>query len=126
MHFKSFTMYFQNIVLSLVILALSGVFSSPVDQDLQARNLPPEACQKVIVIVKVLQLNKATPFCSSFLQIATQTSTVVAYVNASLSMWNFTESKHITVPRQQRVHLTVSLPAQLLPLLSLHLQSSLE
>ena len=70
-------MHFLNIVLLLVLLGLIEVFSSPVDHGLQARNLPPAVCQKVVVIIKILQLNKATPFCFSFLHVNTQTSTVV-------------------------------------------------
>ena len=93
-------MYFQNITLFSNLLALSGVLASCVDNDLQTRNLAPIVCQKVIEVVKVLQLNEATPFCSSFLNIATQTSTAVTYANNWLINMEQSLSRN-SVPRQQ-------------------------
>ncbi|KAL8822369.1 MAG: hypothetical protein Q9191_006896 [Dirinaria sp. TL-2023a] len=61
-----------------------GATASPINE-LDSRNLTPEECSKVVVIVDVLKLHKATPFCSSFLSIKPATSTSTVLVTASAS-----------------------------------------
>ena len=57
-------------------LAIGGVSSSPViDASLNSRSLSPAQCEAVVVIVDVLKIQKATPFCSEFLSISASTVT---------------------------------------------------
>ena len=58
-------------------IAFVDVNSSPVNE-LENRNFPPAFCSAIEEIVDVLELNKATPFCSSFLHIPTKTATKIA------------------------------------------------
>lgn len=74
----SFTIQmFLHTILAVAALAATSINASPI-QELNARNLDPAQCSKVVAIVEVLKIQKATPFCSSFLSIkpATATSTV--------------------------------------------------
>ncbi|KAI4087616.1 MAG: hypothetical protein LQ344_006680 [Seirophora lacunosa] len=68
---------FLHTILAVAALAATSINASPI-QELNARNLDPAQCSKVVAIVEVLKIQKATPFCSSFLSIkpATATSTV--------------------------------------------------
>jgi hypothetical protein len=69
--------------LALGFLHLNGALCSPLalnDQALEARNDPAiNICKAVTVIVSKLQLEKATPFCSSFLHISPKTVTIIGY-----------------------------------------------
>ncbi|MCJ1366219.1 hypothetical protein MMC16_005345 [Acarospora aff. strigata] len=68
-------MHFLRLFLSVLSTA-PAVLSSPIlEQDLNERSLSASACSKVVTIVEVLKLYKATPFCSSYLRISTSTST---------------------------------------------------
>lgn len=44
---------------------------------------PVDECRAVDIIVSVLKLNQATPFCSSFLAIQTSTATAYATVTST-------------------------------------------
>ena len=72
-----------SIVLVAAAAAISGAHASPV-QELNGRNLSPAECSKVTKIVDVLKLNKATPFCSSFLSIKPATATSVVKVTSTV------------------------------------------
>ena len=50
------------------------------DNGLEARNLTPQQCSEVVVVIDVLKLHSATPFCSSFLGIQPITTTAVSVV----------------------------------------------
>ncbi|KAG7008606.1 hypothetical protein G7Y79_00005g017470 [Physcia stellaris] len=72
-----------SIVLVAAASAISGVHTSP-GQELNGRNLSSAECSKVTKIVDVLKLNKATPFCSSFLSIKPATATSVIKVTSTV------------------------------------------
>ena len=60
------------------LVALNVVLASPInDLSLIEWSLPASVCKEVVVIVDMLKLYKATPFCSSFLHISTATITSV-------------------------------------------------
>ena len=63
-------------------LAASSVLSSP-DNGMKARNLTPQQCSEVVVVIDVLKLHSATPFCSSFLGIQPTTTTAVSIVKTA-------------------------------------------
>ncbi|KAL8665213.1 MAG: hypothetical protein Q9202_002435 [Teloschistes flavicans] len=76
-------MFSRSYHLVISSLLSSLVFSSPLSRDalsLEARDKPDEdpRCRAVDAIVSTLSLNKATPFCSSFLHIPTNTATVTS------------------------------------------------
>ena len=52
-------------------------------EGLNLRDISPAECSKVAAIVTVLKINKATPFCSSFLSIEPATSTSVVKVTST-------------------------------------------
>ena len=64
---------------------LTAVYASPV-HDLGSRDLTAAECCKVVVIVDVLKIQKATPFCSSFLSIKPATSTATVTVTSTKSV----------------------------------------
>ncbi|KAK6333731.1 hypothetical protein TWF730_003914 [Orbilia blumenaviensis] len=56
------------------ILQYYNVEDNDVSLPLEGRDLPVEVCRKIQTLVNLLKIQKATPFCSSFLKIGTQTS----------------------------------------------------
>ena len=65
-----------------LILAARSILASPVN-GIEARNLTPKQCSEVVVVVNVLKLHSATPFCSSFLGIQPTTTTAVSVVKTT-------------------------------------------
>ncbi|MCJ1244660.1 hypothetical protein MMC30_001859 [Trapelia coarctata] len=79
-------MYFLT-SLTAFFLTLAAVFSSPIsDTGLIERHLPASVCKEVVIIVNVLKLYKATPFCSSFLHISTATTTSVVTTTSTTQL----------------------------------------
>ncbi|KAK3373653.1 hypothetical protein B0T24DRAFT_703457 [Lasiosphaeria ovina] len=64
----------QFIAFGLPLVAASPVIPKP---------KPVDECKAVNIVVDVLKLNKATPFCSSFLSIKTSTATAYATVTST-------------------------------------------
>ncbi|KAL8751323.1 MAG: hypothetical protein Q9184_006104 [Pyrenodesmia sp. 2 TL-2023] len=85
-------MHFSQ-VLAVAALAATSIYASPV-QELDARtdNLTPEQCAKVVKIVELLKVHKATPFCSSFLSIKPVTSTFTVTATATSTITSGTAS----------------------------------
>ena len=54
--------------------------------DIRPRNLTPQQCSEVIVVIDVLKLHSATPFCSSVLGIQPTTMTTVSVVKTTRSV----------------------------------------
>ena len=65
-----------------LVLAAQSVLASS-DNGIEARKLTPEQCSEVVVIINVLKLHSATPFCSSFLDIQPTTTTATSVVKTT-------------------------------------------
>ncbi|KAL8733208.1 MAG: hypothetical protein Q9166_002225 [cf. Caloplaca sp. 2 TL-2023] len=92
-------MLFRSFFTTIPFFLKNSVFASPLHQDVQALearyNVPaPSICKAVTAVVSALSLNKATPFCQSFLHIPIQTvtsartSTKVATVTVDVGFTN--------------------------------------
>ena len=66
--------------------------------ELDARTLPSAACKADDEIVSILKLEKATPFCSSFLSIPIQTVTAVVTTSSTLPAVTDIITATVTVP----------------------------
>jgi hypothetical protein len=64
----------MRLLAKVLLLHASVALSSHIFEE---RALSPSACSKVELIVAVLKINGATPFCSSYLGIPAGTTTVV-------------------------------------------------
>ncbi|KAF6218114.1 hypothetical protein HO133_006072 [Letharia lupina] len=62
--------------------AAKAVLASP-NNGIEARNLTPQQCSEVVLVIDVLKLHSATPFCSSFLGIQPTTKTTVSVVKTT-------------------------------------------
>lgn len=71
--------------------AAAVVAASPL-ADFERRTLPPSACSEVNLIVDLLNLYKATPFCSSFLSIPTYTTTIVSVASTTYTTGTITST----------------------------------
>ena len=63
-------------------LAAQTVFASP-NNGVEARDLTPEQCSKIFVVIDALKLHNATPFCSSFLGIVPTITTTISVVKTT-------------------------------------------
>ncbi|KAH7381161.1 hypothetical protein DE146DRAFT_740351 [Phaeosphaeria sp. MPI-PUGE-AT-0046c] len=99
----------MRLLAKALLLHASVAFSSPV---LEERALSPGACSKVEAIVALLKLNRATPFCSSYLSIPAATTTVLKPVGTvtvttgtttvtSTSNPTVTATAFVTIPQTQ-------------------------
>jgi hypothetical protein len=75
-------------IFSVVSAAAAIVVASP----LAERTLSPSACHEVDLLVDLLKLYKATPFCSSFLSIPTHTTTTVSVTSTTATTRTITTS----------------------------------
>lgn len=65
------------------VLAAQIVYASP-NNGIEARNLSPQQCSKVVVVIDLLKLHSATPFCSSFLGIHPTITTAVSAMKTTM------------------------------------------
>lgn len=70
------------VIATALCLAARSVLSSP-NNGMKARNLTPQQCSEVVVVIDVLKHHSATPFCSSFLGIQPTTTTAVSIVKTA-------------------------------------------
>jgi hypothetical protein len=82
----------------LAIACYTGSALAAPAPELDDRSLPPAACKAVDEIVSILKLEKATPFCSSFLSIPIQTATAVHTTSTTLPAVTNVITSTITVP----------------------------
>lgn len=90
-------MYLYNVVLQgLLPLFATLIHASPLSEDsLVERELPASECSKVTKVISVLKLNKATPFCSSFLGVKPSTSTITTVQTSTVTSTTGTPSTTI-------------------------------
>ena len=69
-------------IAAVLWLAVQTVFASP-NNGVEARNLTPQQCSKIAVVIDALKLHNATPFCSSFLGIVPTTTTTISVVKTT-------------------------------------------
>ena len=63
-------------------LAAQTVFASA-NNGVEVRNLTPQQCSKIVVVIDALKLHNATPFCLSFLGIVPTTTTATSIVKTT-------------------------------------------
>ncbi|KAL8991791.1 MAG: hypothetical protein Q9169_007649, partial [Polycauliona sp. 2 TL-2023] len=104
-------MYLNHLhFLGLLPLVAILVHASPLgEEDLAKRTLPEVECAKVTKVISVLKLNKATPFCSSFLGIKATTSTITTVQTSTVTSTAGTPSTTVVflpgnppAPKQRR------------------------
>ncbi|KAF3935188.1 hypothetical protein ABW20_dc0109705 [Dactylellina cionopaga] len=81
--------------------------------DISPRDVSAQTCKKVQLVVSILKLNKATPFCSSFLHIPTQTVEVTEVIPRTITQTESTvvyttvtvvaQTNTATVPETQTI-----------------------
>lgn len=69
-------------ITAALYLAAKTILAFP-DNFIEARSLTPQQCSEVVVVIDVLKLHSATPFCSSFLGIQPTTTTAVSVVRTT-------------------------------------------
>ncbi|KAF7513714.1 hypothetical protein GJ744_007765 [Endocarpon pusillum] len=75
-------MRFQSCLVTALAVLVFETVASPLDDTRLRERIPPDICDGIKGVVDSLKINKATSFCSSYLKIATATSTVLETVTS--------------------------------------------
>lgn len=67
-----------NLSIAAALGLAARTISASIINDIDARNLTPQRCSEVVLVIDVLKLHSATPFCSSFLGIEPTTTTAIS------------------------------------------------